>query len=238
MRRSSGWTREGRSSSTSRTVWGGVIGEQYAEEGGQGRVRIVDHGPSADDPCARFTDVDRSAWYHDAIDWALENGALHGIGGHGSHDAGRLTFRARRWPRFCTTWRAIRQAGPTGAAAFTDCDAGAWYAEAVAWARGAGRPHRLRQRLVWSERRAHARAGCRRDHALGPRGRAKTSPRVPTLRRSRMPAKCRPGRTTPCRGRSPQACWRAWSSPTGKRVLNAQGAVTRAEMAALLMRLM
>lgn len=116
---------------------GGVIGEQYANEGGQGRVRIVDHDPSADDPCAGFSDVDRDAWYHSAIDWAIENDVLHGMGGTDlMMPDGELT-RAQ----MATVLHNLEgnpSADPAVVSAFADCDTSAWYAEAVAWAYGDG----------------------------------------------------------------------------------------------------
>ena len=30
--------------------------------------------------CADFTDINREAWYHEAVDYALENGIMNGIG--------------------------------------------------------------------------------------------------------------------------------------------------------------
>lgn len=215
---------------------GGVIGEQYAEEGGQGRVRIVDHGPSADDPCARFTDVDRSAWYHDAIDWALENGALHGIGGTDLMMPDADLSRAQM-ATILHNLEGNPAADPTGAAAFADCDAGAWYAEAVAWARGAGVLTGYDNGLFGPN------DALTREQAAAVIMRWAAGQGEDVSARADLAAFPDAGEVSPWADDAMSWAVAAGvlegvEQPDGQCVLNAQDAVTRAEMAALLMRLM
>lgn len=111
------------------TDLGGTIGQDYANDAGQGRI-VVQEG---DDPCSAFSDIDRNAWYHDAIEWALENEVLHGIGGTDLMMPDGSLTRAQ----MATVLHNI--AGNPSADlsvldGFSDVDKTAWYAQAVAWA--------------------------------------------------------------------------------------------------------
>ena len=89
-------------------------------------------------PSAHLVDVDQDLWYHEAIDWAVESGLMSG------YDDGSNTFgpddTLTRAQLASALYKAAGEpeADPAGAAAFVDCSAGAWYAEAVAWAASQG----------------------------------------------------------------------------------------------------
>lgn len=81
-----------------------------------------------------FADVPADAWYYENVCYAWENGLMNGVsqtqfspGGHFSRAmAATILHRAAGRPE------------AQGAADFADVPAGAWYAEAVAWAQSAG----------------------------------------------------------------------------------------------------
>lgn len=83
-------------------------------------------------PSKDFIDVDASEWYHAAIDWAVENDVLNGIGDTGRMDPlGKLT-RAQ----MAAILYNVEGSPAVDIAAgneFSDFDASAWYAKAVAW---------------------------------------------------------------------------------------------------------
>ena len=78
----------------------------------------------------RFADVSTSAYYYDAVKWAVENGVTDGVS---------ATLFAPYEP--CTRgqivtflWRAAGSPEPKTASSFADVPASAYYAKAVAWA--------------------------------------------------------------------------------------------------------
>lgn len=81
-------------------------------------------------PSHEFGDVFAAAWYHDAMDWAVEEGLLSGfadgtMGPEATLSRGQLaTVLYRRAGEPATDVRLK----------FEDCDPGAFYAKAVAWA--------------------------------------------------------------------------------------------------------
>ena len=87
-------------------------------------------------PSHEFSDVSVDAWYHEAVDWAVEEKLLSGfkdgtLGPDGTLSRGQLATVL------------YRQAGEpdvdaSDISAFDDCDAGAFYAKAVVWASGKG----------------------------------------------------------------------------------------------------
>ena len=82
-------------------------------------------------PGRAFADVDPSAWYHDAVDWALGAGAFHGYadGTFGPDDElGREQAAAVLWN--------LLGSGDAAApgAALSDVAQGQWYSAAVNWA--------------------------------------------------------------------------------------------------------
>ena len=78
----------------------------------------------------KFSDVSTSAYYYDAVKWAVENGVTDGVS---------ATLFAPYEP--CTRgqivtflWRAAGSPEPKTASSFADVPASAYYAKAVAWA--------------------------------------------------------------------------------------------------------
>jgi len=72
-------------------------------------------------PAFLYSDLDTDSWYHEAIDFALNEGLMNGVGGGKFNPGGEFT-RAMMWTVLA------RQAG-------VDTDGGAtWYSEAQEWA--------------------------------------------------------------------------------------------------------
>jgi len=72
-------------------------------------------------PAFLYSDLDTDSWYHEAIDFALNEGLMNGVGGGKFNPGGEFT-RAMMWTVLA------RQAG-------TDTDSGAdWYSVAQEWA--------------------------------------------------------------------------------------------------------
>lgn len=86
-------------------------------------------------PSANFPDVDQSQWYHDAVDWAVENQVFRG------YDDGTSTFGPddglSRAQMAVVLWRLAGEPASDSALP-SDCDASSWYAKAVSWALGEG----------------------------------------------------------------------------------------------------
>ena len=85
-------------------------------------------------PTHKFDDVDAGAWYHDAVDWAVEEGLLSGyedgtLGPDGTLSRAQLAT---------VLWRQAGEPEAASEASFADCDPAAFYAEAVAWADESG----------------------------------------------------------------------------------------------------
>ncbi|WP_083526875.1 S-layer homology domain-containing protein [Thermophilibacter mediterraneus] len=83
-------------------------------------------------PTHGFGDVDQGAWYHDAVDWAVENGVLNGYGEGGTSlgpvaDVTRAEMAQMLWNR------AGRPEAEADLSAFTDVAADGWYAPALEW---------------------------------------------------------------------------------------------------------
>ena len=78
----------------------------------------------------KFSDVSTSAYYYDAVKWAVENGVTDGVSAtlfapyESCTRAQIVTF----------LWRAAGSPEPKTASSFTDVPANAYYAKAVAWA--------------------------------------------------------------------------------------------------------
>ena len=81
-----------------------------------------------------FTDVDASAWYADAVKWALKNGVMSGYGNglFGPNDTASRAMMAQ------ILWNMEGKPVVNYAMGYTDVDTGAWYAEAVRWATAQG----------------------------------------------------------------------------------------------------
>ena len=81
-------------------------------------------------PTRPFGDVPVDAWYHDVLDWAVEQGLLSGYA-DGTLGPDGVLSRAQL---ATVLWRQAGQPKPTATLAFGDCDPEAFYADAVAWA--------------------------------------------------------------------------------------------------------
>lgn len=66
---------------------GGVIGEEYANPRGQGRITIVNEPADT-----LYNDVTTSNWYYEAVEYVTENGIMQGVGG-GNFDPKGTTTR-------------------------------------------------------------------------------------------------------------------------------------------------
>lgn len=80
-------------------------------------------------PCRAFSDLDSGAWYHDAIDWALENGVFHGYG-NGTFGPNDTLFRERAAAVLCNYFGGALSAPGSGLADVADD----WYTDSVNWA--------------------------------------------------------------------------------------------------------
>lgn len=99
----------------------------YTYESGDGlRYTTVTGGLC---PAEQFSDVNTAYWYHDALDFVLEQGLMNGTG-HGKFEPDANLSRAM------LVTMLYRLDGDTGAHShpFTDVLSGSWYEAAVAWA--------------------------------------------------------------------------------------------------------
>ena len=85
-------------------------------------------------PTHKFDDVSTGAWYHDVVDWAVEEGLLSGYSDGTLGPDGTLS----RAQLATVLWRQAGEPEAKNKASFADCDPEAFYAEAVAWADEAG----------------------------------------------------------------------------------------------------
>ena len=84
----------------------------------------------AECPAHLFTDVNTSAWYHEAVDYVLVNGLMSGYG-NGLFGPNDILSRAQ----LCQIiYNLEGQPATTSGSAFADIADGAWYADAVTWA--------------------------------------------------------------------------------------------------------
>ena len=81
-------------------------------------------------PLAAFTDLDPAAWYHDGVEYCLQNGLMNGVG-NGKFDPNGATSRAMI---VTILYRLENEPAVTAANPFTDVAAGQWYTDAVIWA--------------------------------------------------------------------------------------------------------
>ena len=89
---------------------------------------------SGGDVSDRFTDVKRDAWYHDAVQWAVDNGVMNGV----SDDRFAPNDTCTRAMVVTMLWRMAGEPEANAPAPFTDVKDGAWYADAVTWAASTG----------------------------------------------------------------------------------------------------
>ena len=81
-------------------------------------------------PMEDFTDLNKEAWYHDGVHWAIENGVMEGVG-NGRFDPNGTTSRAMI---VTMLYRMEGEPESDYAMSFTDVPEGQWYTDAVAWA--------------------------------------------------------------------------------------------------------
>ena len=82
-------------------------------------------------PTHPFGDVDPDAWYHDAVDWAVTNHVLNGYGD--GEFMGPLNTITRVEMAQVLWNQAGRPATESDLFGFVDVDASGWYADPVAW---------------------------------------------------------------------------------------------------------
>lgn len=81
-----------------------------------------------------FTDVAPGAWYYDAVAYAYEHGLMHGTSATTFSPNGTTT----RAQIVTILWRLVDSPAGEAPADFADVDPAAWYGEAVRWAAGQG----------------------------------------------------------------------------------------------------
>ncbi|MBR6915914.1 MAG: S-layer homology domain-containing protein [Clostridia bacterium] len=81
-----------------------------------------------------FSDVAKDRWSYDSVIYAVENGYMNGVGGDRFDPSGHLT----RGMVATVLWRREGSPVPSAPSGFTDVAAGAWYTDAVAWAKETG----------------------------------------------------------------------------------------------------
>lgn len=100
----------------------------------EGEVSVdVTFGCDGGELCAshEFADLDHSLWYHDAVDWAVSNGAMNGYAnGLFGPDDSLLREQAA-----AVLWNYLGAGDDSASAAeLDDVERGAWYSVAVNWA--------------------------------------------------------------------------------------------------------
>ena len=91
------------------------------------QVSFQERAGQGDNP---FTDVSESAYYYDAVLWAVENGVTNGT----SPTTFRPNAPVTRAQMVTFLWRAYGAPEATGQNPFTDVDGDTWYYDAVLWA--------------------------------------------------------------------------------------------------------
>lgn len=85
-------------------------------------------------PAAAFSDVEENAWYREAAEYVSQQELMLGVSG----DVFAPELQATRGMVATVLYRMEGHPAVSGTASFPDVTAGAWYADAVAWAEGAG----------------------------------------------------------------------------------------------------
>ncbi len=91
---------------------------------------IEDGTGVSDNICNEFSDISVSAWYHQGVHYALENGIMNGTGGAKFAPDLNVT----RAMLVTVLWRAEDRPISTVECAFADLKAGEYYVDAVKWA--------------------------------------------------------------------------------------------------------
>lgn len=104
----------------------GVIGADYADPYGQGRITITGEAPETGLP---FTDVGVNDWFHDSVSYVYENGLMNGVAADQFAPQTKLT-RAM----MAAVLYNLEGGSAESSYFFNDVEAGQWYTEAVNWA--------------------------------------------------------------------------------------------------------
>lgn len=120
----------------------GITEQQYADQSAQGKrlasniatITVV-HGTKAEEPWVNpFRDVTESDWFYDDVRFANQNGLFNGV----EKDLFAPEEPMTRGMLVTVLWRLDGETAPKTATTFTDVDANAYYADAVAWAAESG----------------------------------------------------------------------------------------------------
>ena len=120
----------------------GITEQQYADQSAQGKrlasniatITVV-HGTKAEDPWVNpFRDVTESDWFYDDVRFANQSGLFNGV----EKDLFAPEESMTRGMLVTVLWRLDGETAPKTATTFTDVDANAYYADAVAWAAESG----------------------------------------------------------------------------------------------------
>ncbi len=95
-------------------------------------VRCGEKDPNAQKP-VEFADVPKNAWYVGAVEYAVQNGLMNGVGGDQFNPEGSMT----RAMLVTVLWR-FEGEPEAGKNTFSDVPNGQWYTDAVAWAAANG----------------------------------------------------------------------------------------------------
>lgn len=88
-------------------------------------------------PSHRFADIDVNMWYHQSVDWAVENGVMSGYTGTGLFGPADTISRAEM-AQVLYNIAGKPSVDSSIADRYVDCTPGAWYSDAVSWAVGEG----------------------------------------------------------------------------------------------------
>lgn len=120
----------------------GISEQQYADQSAQGKrlasniatITVV-HGAKAEEPWVNpFRDVTESDWFYDDVRFANQSGLFNGV----EKDLFAPEEPMTRGMLVTVLWRLDGETAPKAATTFTDVDANAYYADAVAWAAESG----------------------------------------------------------------------------------------------------
>ena len=120
----------------------GISEQQYADQSAQGKrlasniatITVV-RAAKAEDPWVNpFRDVTESDWFYDDVRFANQNGLFNGV----EKDLFAPEKSMTRGMLVTVLWRLDGETAPKTATTFTDVDANAYYADAVAWAAESG----------------------------------------------------------------------------------------------------
>ena len=98
------------------------------------KIDVTFKEASTTDALAKFSDINASDWYAEAVRWALDNGVMNGVG-NGKFNPNGDTSRAMI---VTMLWRMEGSPAYVGASEFSDVENADWYGQAVRWASAEG----------------------------------------------------------------------------------------------------